>query len=198
MHDRILFIKVAWLDRFQGDDALPTNGPEESQYGERFNFKTFQGRVYGIDPARHHGFTVKKADAHPWLVISIATPPEAGAVKVYWPAGWYEQARLVTTRVLPERPEYAGDPNFPTFQNGHRFRYAIHTGAGDAYLIPEARRHSPFPEIPMNPHFLRLRIYARGPGQTAGEEWRERYALIAEEIITHRNLAERCDQVTRV
>jgi hypothetical protein len=123
---------------------LPVAGPWEAQYGERFNFKPFNGRVYGTDP-RHHTYVSLREAPHPWLVIMVAALPNAGRVQAYLPVGWYEQATLVTARDLPQRPEYSEDPNFPRFQNGAPFCYKMSADAAQAYVIPVDRR-SAFPQ----------------------------------------------------
>jgi len=148
MHDRILFIKIDWLDRYQGEEPPPPPVPGDF-CGERFNFKPFGGGVFGAVPRGQH-FRLAMADRHPWLVIWIARPPSANPgnhQSTYRPVGWYEQATLLTGN--QDRPEYARDPGFPNFGQG-RFQYAIHTAAEDAYLIRAERRQF-FPSVPTKP-----------------------------------------------
>jgi hypothetical protein len=200
MFPRILFIKIDWLDRYQGEDPPPTIFGPGALCGERFNFKPFDGGVFGAVP-KGQRFGLAMADRHPWLVIWIAKPPAANPgnhQSAYRPAGWYEQATLLEGN--RDRPEYAHDPAFPNFGQG-RFQYTIHAAAKDAYLIPAERRQS-FPEIPTKPVETEptrfgntMILYARCPGRFG--TWRERYASIAEEIASRRNSADRCDQLRK-
>jgi len=194
MHDRILYSKIDWLERYQGEARPPTPFGLGALCGERFNFMPFHDGVFGAVP-RLKGFGLRQADHYPWLVIWIARPPIADHPgeyeRTYWPVGWYEQATLLTNH--QDRPEYPDDPNFPMFGNG-RFTYIISTKANNAYLIPAENRRL-YPEIPTKPlpseptrFGSAMILYARCPGKT--ETWREKYALIAEEIASRPDLAQ--------
>ena len=115
----VLFLNIGWARAYQGDpDDLPKGhfahtAAGNTDIGEAFNFKAYDGKCYGYSPA--HGGTIrieglgasKEDDAIDGVVVVwMATNPEGGGSLI---VGWWRNAKvyrhLQRTRPQPGRPE---------------------------------------------------------------------------------------------
>src|SRR5438105_13358576 len=84
MFDRILVAKLAWGSRYEGEQLVGFS--YKGAHGENFNFKSFDGQVYGLIPRVSPKVHKKQ---HGWLVLFLAREHGNGPLR---PIGWYENA----------------------------------------------------------------------------------------------------------
>jgi len=144
-----LFLRVGWMDRYRGlaGDQIRGGGEFVKKHGyghEIFNFKPFQGSVFGyVQPVRGgineaSGSTVnierlgatKKADLLSGvLAVWVATAPEGGSVIV----GWYKNATVFRRWQPP--PEGSGREH-----QGQPLGYYVTAAEQDATLLSRDER----------------------------------------------------------
>ena len=179
MFDKILFAKIGWAPKFEGEVYTGNFGePNKSaSWYERLNFLFgTEGRYYGCIPSvGPHNTSPKPTDKSGWLVIFVSRSGKGGPLL---PVGWYEDATFEDGR--RERPEYAHDSAFPRHRDQSPYTYVLAADAVKVHRIPGESRML-YPEVPVQPSFFGPYLYARDtdPRHPA----REDYAALAERIV---------------
>ena len=158
--DRILFLNVGSMSKYQGlkGDAIKGGGKNIALHGyghEIFNFKQFQGRMYGFGHAPHDSIRLEKLGA-------AKGADRVDGVLVVWVAkshvvGWYRNATVFRKLRHPpkhSRRKYKGDP----------MKYNVTARAQDCTLLDRDGRPFPVPRARERKNGMgRYLWYADGP-----------------------------------
>lgn len=143
MPDRVVFLKIGWMDDYAGHDEpadiRPKGGGrynEENIGHEAFNFWPEGGRVYGyahID-SNTYGLNLGRIDPAAAgaselpgvLVVWVAPKSGAGEPVV---VGWYRNSTVLGVRANP-----------PAGNSRDDFGYIAHASESEAVLVPSADR----------------------------------------------------------
>ncbi len=155
---RMVFFRVGWMNKYQGvtaQDSITRGGSFVNKHGfgfEVFNYKPFNGKVYGwVMPGRHGGSaelptefsdiafaninlprigaSTSDKSISDVIVVWVATSPEGGAYVV----GWYRNAT-----VFPQPQE--APQGSQREHDGKSIGYVTTTKTSDAVLIPKDER----------------------------------------------------------
>ena len=148
---RMIFLRVAWMNRYQGftgGDTMTGGGAYVAEHGfghEMFNFRPFQGSVYGYGQPPRGGrrieyhrasINIDRLDAAPGdefvdrtLAVWVSLAPAGGTFVV----GWYQNAMVYRDWQPP--PEGSGRNH-----DGEECGYYVTARAEDAVLLnPDER-----------------------------------------------------------
>jgi hypothetical protein len=151
----MIFLRIGWMSRYQGqtaNDQITGGGAfvKEHGYGhEIFNFRPFQGRVFGyVQPpgtayngVAGPGINLDRLGAAAGadslagvLAVWVATSPQGGSFIV----GWYRSATIYRRWQPPP-------PGADRRHKGDEFGYYVTAASSDAMLLPPDERLFPVP-----------------------------------------------------
>ena len=170
MHHQILFAKIGWADRYDGDS--PEANTRDESWCERHNFLEVETHCYGYITHINGKLPNPKRIRDNWVVIFVAPWKVHGPEIV--PVGIYFNAKLETN--YKHRPDglldCLGQENF----------YCVSTLAANAVLIPPDRRLEYALPSEATAHFTRQFCYARSKHVDNTQEWRRILAETAEQV----------------
>lgn len=156
----MLFLNVSWMARYQGlaNDTIRGGFGYVTQHGygsELFNFKPYQGQMYGFARAPHDSIKLEKLGAK-------AGAASVDGVLVIWVAnskivGWYNDATVFRNVQGPP-------PGSGRIFKGHKIGYNVTAREHDCTLLDPDARHFPIPRAKSREHAMGRNLwYAEGP-----------------------------------
>ena len=171
MYDQILFAKIGWAERYDGDS--PDANTRDQSWCERHNFLEVATRCYGYITHANGKLPNPKGNRDNWVVIFVAPLKVHGPEIV--PVGFYLKAKLES--------EYLQRPDGLLDCLGVENIYCVSTLAANAVLIPSDKRLQYALPSEATAHFTRQYCYARGNNVDNTQGWRKILAETAERVV---------------
>jgi hypothetical protein len=150
---RVLWSKIGWAERYQGDPVSGDFDHPEAGRAEQFNFLPDSSGRFLAYVGHHGGASPSSARPDGWTVIFLARKPGVTGMHI---VGWYEDAHLLGRYRTRKDASFPPSPDLPA---SAKLIYNVTSPRG--FLVPRAHRSFPY----SHPTIGTARFsYLAGPG----------------------------------